>query len=246
MDQNLRGRAGHPSDARPRPPKVSAATYWRRRAVVMGIGVGLITTVSWGVNGMLTARSTAGQAVPPSGTGAANSPAQVSKDRGRPAPSPSPRPDPVPSQHRTGARSHASERALPCARGGVTLSLSSSQGWYQSGSVPRFTVRAVSSQSRPCRFNMGTKFIAVVVTDGGRRIWSSADCATGARSHPAVLTSSAPAALRLSWDRLTSSPGCSGTRRAVRPGEYQATAVAGHLHTRTVNVVLGAKGASGP
>ena len=247
MDQNLRGGAGHPRDARPRPPKVSAATYWRRRVTVMGIGVGLITTVSWGVNGLLTASSTAGQAVPPSGAGAAtSSPAQASTQQARPTPSPSPSPDPTPSQHHAQAPSHASRRAALCRSGAVTLSLSSPQYWYQSGSTPRFTVRASSSQSRPCRFNMGTKFVAVVITDHGRRIWSSADCPTGARSQPAVLTSSRSAVLRLTWDRRTSSPDCGGITLLVRPGEYQATASVGRLQSKAVPIVLGAKGASGP
>jgi hypothetical protein len=128
----------------------------------------------------------------------------------------------------------------------VTLSLSSPQYWYQQGSTPRFTVRAVSSQPRPCRFNMGTASVAVVVAYGSQRIWSSADCATGARSRETVLTSGTPAVLRLSWDRRTSSPGCAGTGQPVRSGEYSATAVAGRLHSKTVPVVLGAKGASGP
>jgi hypothetical protein len=128
----------------------------------------------------------------------------------------------------------------------VTLSLTSSQGWYQAGSLPRFTVRATSSQQRPCRFNMGTKFVAVVVTDKDQLIWSSADCATGATSHETVLTSGAPAALRISWNERTASPGCAATGLLVRPGEYQAAAEAGRLHSGTVNVVLAAKGATGP
>jgi hypothetical protein len=215
--------------------------------MVMGIGVGLITTLSWAVNGMLTARSTAGQTVPPSGLGAASSsPAQVSKDQDRPSPSPSPRPDPVSSRHRAPARLGASGRSQRCAPRRVTLSLSSPQYWYQQGSTPRFAVQAVSSERRPCRFNMGTGSVAVVIADGDQRVWSSADCATAARSHETVLTSSAPAALSVSWNRRTSSPGCGGTGHLVRPGEYQATAVAGRLHSKTVNVVLGATGASGP
>jgi hypothetical protein len=128
----------------------------------------------------------------------------------------------------------------------VTLSLTSSQGWYQQGSTPSFTVRATSSQRRPCRFNTGTKSVAVVVTDSDQLIWSSADCATGAASHETVLTSSTPAVLRISWNRRTSSPGCAGAGHLVRPGEYQAAAEAGRLHSGTVNVVLAAKGATGP
>jgi len=128
----------------------------------------------------------------------------------------------------------------------VRLTLSSPQYWYQSGKAPRFTVHATSTASQPCRFNMGTKFVAVVIASGNRHLWSSADCPGGAGSRPAVLTGSRPAVLRVSWDRRTSSPACSGTTPLVRPGEYQAEAVAGHVHSGPVNVVLGAKGVSGP
>lgn len=93
---------------------------------------------------------------------------------------------------------------------------------------------------------MGTKFVSVVIAADGRHIWSSADCASGLGSHVIVLTRGVPAVLRLLWDRRTSSPGCGGITYRVRPGEYQVTAVVGHLRSKNVNVVLGASGTSGP
>ena len=93
---------------------------------------------------------------------------------------------------------------------------------------------------------MGAKFVSVVVARGDRRIWSSADCVNGAGSKRVVLTGHTPAVLRTTWDRKSSSPGCTGTPHLVLPGEYQVTAIAGNLHSKAVNVVLGAKGASGP
>jgi len=245
MGQNVRGRADPPGGGRARPGDISAATYWRRRVFVLAVGIGLLTTVSWAATGMLAARPAADQAAPRGGTRAAGSaPAHVSRDR---APSkPSPRPASLPSQHRSTTRSHSAGRAVVCASGQVTLGLSSPQYWYQVGATPRFTVRAVSQQRWPCRFNMGTKFVSVVIAAGGRRIWSSADCGSGGGSHVIVLTRGVPAVLRLLWDRRTSSPGCGGITHLARPGEYQVTAVAGHLRSKTVNVVLGAAGASGP
>jgi len=107
-------------------------------------------------------------------------------------------------------------------------------------------VHATSDERQPCRFNMGAKFVSVVVTLSGQRVWSSADCVSGDGSNMVVINRNTPAVLRLSWDRKTSSPGCTGTARLVRPGEYQVTAVAGHHRSAAVNVVLGATGASGP
>jgi hypothetical protein len=128
----------------------------------------------------------------------------------------------------------------------VALSVSSPQYFYQPGKTPVFTAHVVSQASRPCRFNMSAKFISVVIASAGRRIWSSADCASGASSQMTVIGRGKPAALPVSWDRRTSSPGCDSGGQLVRPGEYQVSAVAGGLHSRTANFVLGAKGVSGP
>src|SRR5262249_60043392 len=80
--------------------------------------------------------------------------------------------------------------------------------------------------------------------EDGIRDWSVTGVQTCAL--PILMASGKPAVLRVSWDRRTSSPGCSGTGHLVRPGEYQVSAVAGPLHSRTVNFVLGAKGVAGP
>jgi hypothetical protein len=246
MDQNRRGKAGQPRGARAHPAKISPATYWRRRVLVLAVGIGLLTALSWAANGMLAARSTADQAGHTGRTEAAGStPAHVERTPSGPSPSPSPSKSPVPSQHASTAQSHASGPAPACAPADVTLRLSSPQYWYQMGKTPRFTVHAVSQNNRPCRFNMGTKFVSVVIAAHGQRVWSSADCVSGGGSNMIVLTGT-PAVVRVSWDRRTSSPGCGGTGQSARPGEYQVTAVAGHLHSTTVNVVLGAQGASGP
>ena len=246
MGQDPGGRADSPRSARTRPARVSPTTYWRRRVFVFTVGIGLLTALSWTVNGVLAARSSAGHAASAGGTRAAGSAAaHVSRGRALPASSSSPRPRPVPSPHRSTTHPPAAGKAPACAPGGVTLRLSSPQYWYQVGKMPRFTVHAVSSEGQPCRFNMGTKFVSVVIASD-RRIWSSADCVSGSGSDMIVLTRGVPAVLSVSWDRKTSSPGCGDTSHAVAPGEYQVTAVAGPLRSKTVNLVLGAQGASGP
>ena len=251
VDQNRRERPAQVQGARSHPARVSQATYWRRRITVLGVAVGLLTGLSWAVNGMLSASSTAGQPPTSAGStgGAGSTPAaHISTDPAvtSPSPTPTPRSGSAHAKHRAAKHAHASAATLACARGSVALSVSSPQYFYQLGKTPSFTVQAVSRASQPCRFNMSAKFVSVVITSGDRRIWSSADCASGAASNMVVIASGQPAALRLSWDRRTSSPGCSGTGQLVRPGEYQVRAVAGRLHSRGVNFVLGAKGASGP
>lgn len=246
MGHNPRERAELPHGARTGPTRISSATYWRRRVCVFAAGIGLLTALSWTVSGMLTSRSSADQAAPPGGTRvAASVPARIGRDHALPAPSPSSRPKSVTVRHRSTIHSPASGKALACVPGAVTLRLSSPQYWYQVGTMPSFTVHALSKGGQPCRLNMGTKSVAVVIASD-RRIWSSADCVSGSGSDMIVLTPGTPAVLRVSWDRRTSSPGCKGTSHVVGPGEYTVTAVAGHLHSKTINFVLGAQGASGP
>jgi hypothetical protein len=233
---------------RTRPAKVSPATYWRRRITVLAAAAVLLTGLSWAVNGLLTASSTAGQAPPSGGNRAAGSSrAHLGTDRASdtPSPSPSPSPSPTRSKHRAARRAHTTGGTPTCTRAKMTLSVSSPQYFYQPGKTPRFTARAVSQEDQSCRFNMGAKFVSLVISSGDRQLWSSADCVRGSGSHMVIMADGKPAVLRFSWDRRTSSSGCD-TGHLVRPGEYQVSVIAGRLHSRSANFVLGAKGVSGP
>jgi hypothetical protein len=213
--------------------------------VVLAVGIGLLTALVWGVNGLLATRPSQA-ALTGHTTSAGPARAHRHSNRPRPAAAASPRPSPVRSRHHKPDPPRPAGQLLACAPGAMTLSLSSPQYWYQPGATPQFTVRARTA-GQPCRFRMSATSVAVVVAAGGHHIWSSADCAGGSGSRTVVLTGSRSAVLlRVSWNRRTSAPGCTGTGRLVRPGEYQVSAVAGHLHSNTAHMVLGAPGASGP
>jgi hypothetical protein len=251
MSENQPSRPGGPGDGRTRPARPSTATYWRRRFFVLATIIGVLTVLIWAVNGMLSVPAAPSQAASSSHASTASS-APLRLSNVLPTPSPTPTPTPTPTRH-SGKKRHASKQppaaaggSGACAPGSMTLRVSSPQYWYQSGVTPRFTVRAVSRAGHSCRFNMGTRFVAVVITTAQRHIWSSADCASGKASDVVVLDGGKPAVRHTSWNRKTSSPGCGGHSHLVLPGEYQVTAVAGQLHSKTMNFVLGAKGATGP
>jgi hypothetical protein len=217
--------------------------------VVLGAGVGLLMVLSWAVNGLLSigspaARNTAaGHNLGARHHTTRHAPARHSSGHPSPAASPSTKPSHAPAHHKNSRPAQAAGNAPACAASDVSLTVSSPQYWYQSGVTPRFTVRAVATTSRPCHFDMSARAVSVVIdTPRGRLIWNSAECASGSASDPVVLTSDKPATLRASWDRRA---GC-GAGTMVRPGEYQVRAVAGVDHSKSVNIVLGAKGVSGP
>ena len=242
MSQVPRARPGPPRGTGARPSRPTRATYWRRRVVVLTVGLGLLTAHGWGVNALFTHRPTAQAALTGNTAATGSAHAHRHSKRHHPAASPSP----VRSRHARAAPPSAAGRVLACTPGGVTLSVSSPQWWYQAGAAPEFTVRA-RANGQPCRFKVSSATVSVVVTAAGHHIWSSADCASGSESSTVVLTASRrTVVLRVSWDRKTSAPGCAGTSRLARPGEYQVTAVAGHLHSGVAHLVLAAQGASGP
>jgi hypothetical protein len=217
--------------------------------VVLGVGAGLLAILSWAVNGLLAAGSTghntsAGHTLAARHHAARHAPAQHGSGHASPAASPSTKPSHAPAHHATNRPAQAPGSTPACPASAVTLTVSSPQYWYQPGVTPRFAVRAVSTKSQPCHFDIGARAVSVLIdTPGGRLIWNSADCAGGSGSRPVVLASGTRATLRVSWDRRT---GCGGAGNLVRPGEYQVRAVAGADHSKSVNIVLGAKGVSGP
>jgi hypothetical protein len=318
-----------------RQPAVSAATYWRRRVVVLTLGIGLLTLFAWAVNGTLSSgpgpqalisasssqrmpgtrhpgrapvrpggarsgtQASAASNVPGSG-GAATEPGRGNRAAGGSGPAagagrprtgpanrggsgrasraPGPqggwRASPAPGglagtrgSATPGGGASAAPRAsgragrpagsprggdrttahIPdCGRGEVTLSLFTPRYWYQRGQDPEFAVVAVAT-GRPCRFNMGARFVSVVVTYAGSQVWSSQDCARGPGSRVTVLTRGRPAVLWAFWNRRTAMPGCQpALSHRARDGTYLATAVGGQFRSRPVVLVLAAPGIAVP
>jgi hypothetical protein len=166
------------------------------------------------------------------------------------ASSPSARPGRVASAGPLAAsrgRQGSGARAVPaCARGDVVISLLTRRRWYGPTRRPEFLAEAVSTGSQPCGFNVGTRFLSVVVAAGRARIWSSADCARQRRSRVVVLTRGVPAAIWTSWNRKSTRNGCQTGRRRVRPGTYTATAVAPYRRSTPIVFVLSGPGVAGP
>jgi len=212
------------------------------------------------------ARGNAPKALPGSAAGRARA---VSATAGRPAPGALSGASDVltmagPRQQQGSAASRTPHRALArapghqamarargphipaCGRGEVVLSLVSPRYWYQPGRWPLFGVDAVSTASRPCRFNMGSRFATVVVTSGRARIWGSADCVHGTGSQSVVLSRGVPAVRWIYWDRATSSPGCRPPHLPVRQGAYTAIAFDGQLSSQVMVFILGRPGTSLP
>ena len=228
---------------------VSPATYWRRRVVVLAVGVVVLGLPIWAVNKALGGSQAPGHGSPRSSAGHAASPSPGSRaERGH-------RQAPTREIADLGSRPRARPSASPapaarpgraCARGAVLLTIHSARHRYRPGERVTFVVGAVSTRRRPCRVDLGAKFTSVVVASGDTPLWDSSSCLRGTGSQVVMLRRGAPAFRKLTWDGKTSLSGCRGQGTAVRAGTYTAAAFNGQLRSQATTFVLSSRGAAGP
>jgi hypothetical protein len=231
-------RAGRPA-GRQRFPQ---AVYWRRRVVALLVAMAVLSLITWAFFGALglsagTSGAPAGHrgASPGgaphggSGPGAAGAGGALSGNSQSPAT----------KQAGSGGGRRAGSRPRACAAGDVVLSLLASQAAYSSSRLPQFSIDVVGTGQPTCTFNVGARHVALVIRSGSVRVWSSADCPRGSGSLVLDLQRGVPTTLSITWNRQTSSPGCTGPSSALPAGTYSATVVDGGLDSNPVTFRLG-------
>jgi hypothetical protein len=240
-----------------------AATYWRRRFVVLAIALVALAGVAWSLSespkvhasahssassrdgsrghgaGRLSGGSSgggshAGASHQGNATGAVNGGA-TSHAEHSPGPAPAHSPAPEPSATAGGL---AGVKPALCSWHSIVLGLSASQILFGPGRQPKFSLSVVSTQPADCSFNVGPSHLAVVIKEGPARIWSSADCIKGSGSRVMALSRGVPSVIAIAWNKTTSSPGCAGPVRFVPAGSYTAYAMDGSLVSAPVTVLL--------
>jgi hypothetical protein len=215
--------------------------YWRRRAITLALGLGLLGIVAWGASSSspkntssnsslvpATALGTAIPGLPTTSPGPAPSGPTPTPSAASPSPSASPTPSPSASPRPAERPSPAAEAQAPaqpggaCPPGSVVLSLFTDRVSYTQGQYPQFDVYAVSTTSGSCTFDPGQ--LQVTVMSAGRIIWDSSDCSRPGGGHPADLARGVPAQAEITWDRSITLPGCQVLAAGTRDGIYQVQA----------------------
>ncbi len=232
---------------------VSPATYWRRRVVVLAVGVAVLGLPIWAVNKALGGSQA--QGAPRSYSGHVAGPSARSPDAGGHRQTPArqtadlgsrPRARPAAASQSANASPSPRLGRQSCARGAVLLTLRSARHRYGPGEQVTFVVGAASAKIRPCRLDLGSRFTSVVVASGGTPLWNSSSCLRSTDSRAVMLRRGAPAFLRVTWDRRTSLSGCPGQGTAVAAGTYTAAAFNGQLRSQATTFALSGRGAAGP
>lgn len=204
--------------------------YWRRRAITLAAGLGVLGLLAWAFTGgggkpsspdpapgstqASGLRSAAAYGGSPTGP---TSPSAGASGVGPTSPGP-PSGSPRPSS--AAARGNPSGR---CSAGTLVLSLFTSKLSYSGGQDPQFDVYAVSTSAGRCPLDLGPAKLSVVVMASGRIIWDSADCPGGSPGRVAELSRGVPATESIAWNRAVSLPGCV-TLASARRGSYQVQA----------------------
>lgn len=234
-----------PDDSRPSP-----AVYWRRRLVALLTGLTVLGAIAWAFSGVAggstgTSAADAGPAAhrPSAGAGTGASagtaaPGLAGSDRPSPSaagngPSEAYSAGPG-SRHAAVAGSGQPAGPPACAPADVVLSVFASQDYYGPGQPPEFDVDVVSTADGTCAFNIGPRYLELVIAVGGKRLWASADCAAAPGSLVTSLARGVPAMLAVTWDLQTSAPRCSGRPQEAAAGEYTAAASGGGVTSNPV------------
>jgi hypothetical protein len=242
------------------------ATYWRRRALTLAAGLGVLGLLAWAMSGgggksgtpnasasgSMSAAAYPGDTAPsvtasPSQSQGASAGATVpglgstTGTSGMPSATASGRsPAKKPAASTTSSTSSSDSNAGGrCEASSIVLSLFGSQSSYSTGQDPKFSLDAVSTASGSCTFDVGPAQLHLVVMSSGRVIWDSADCAKASQAQTDRLSRGVPVQESFTWNRTITLPGCVTLASSARPGSYTAQVTEGSVSSevRTFKLV---------
>jgi hypothetical protein len=235
----------------PEDDRATAAVYWRRRFLALLAGLAILGIVGWACLGAIGGGGATGNNAADvghvthshaSGAAAADAQASAGSSPGSasvsPAPSATAVKSPAPVAGATTRPSASPAAPPPCSAGDVVISVFATQASYDQDEPPAFNVDVVSTSAGTCTFNVGPRYLSLVVTAGARRVWGSADCAARPGSLVADLVRGVPTILPVSWDLQTSSAGCPATAARAAAGTYRATASDGDVTSSPVTFTV--------
>ncbi|HEU4511537.1 MAG TPA: hypothetical protein VFR87_00375 [Nocardioidaceae bacterium] len=203
------------SVARPRGP-LPARVYWFRRLLLLGVVFGLVFGLSR-VFGGSGAASPEPAARPASGVATADA-----------TPSATSTADAVPRTTNPAKKKTRIPLAVPtgpCQDSDVRIVPSLEESAFMGEDV-RLTLRLSTFQSPACTWEVSPDNVAVKLTSGNDRIWSSQDCPTAVPTEDVVLRDRRATLVDVVWSGRRSDSDCSRLTDWAQAGYYHVTAAA--------------------
>jgi hypothetical protein len=203
------------SVTRPRGP-LPARVYWVRRLLVLGVVFGLVFGISRLFGGDDGSREPAARPASAVQSGSAT-PSAVSTADARPGTSPSPQ--------MTKTKSPLAMPTGPCRDNDVRVVPDLQETAYAGGAV-RLTLRLTTFVSAACTWTVSPETVAVRLTSGSDRIWSSQDCPKAVPEEQVVLRDRVATFVDVTWGGRRSDSDCTRTTQWAEPGYYHVAAAA--------------------
>jgi hypothetical protein len=211
--------------ARPRGP-LPARVYWTRRLLLVVVAFALI----FGIAHLLGSGGSGGPTARPVGADASTSAPTSStvqtpqatatrtakgnrKARGKATRTATPTPTPTPLAVPSG----------PCV-GSDVVATPSVQGPAYAGRSVRLTMTLTTKVSPACTWDVSAESLAVKVTSGSDRIWSSQQCVAAVPKQSVVVRKDHPVAVAMVWNGQRSDSDCTRTTAWAEPGFYHVIA----------------------
>jgi hypothetical protein len=201
------------SVTRPRGP-LPARVYWVRRLLVLGVLLGLVLGISRLLGGSDGSPEPTAQPASSVRSGSAT-PSAVSTADARASVEPSPTRTKTPLAMPTG----------PCRDSDVRVVPDLQVNAYAGGDV-RLTLRLTTFVSAACTWEVSPETVAVRLTSGSDRIWSSQDCPKAVPEEQVVLRDREPTFVDVTWAGRRSDSDCSRNTMWAEPGYYHVAAAA--------------------
>lgn len=206
--------AGVSTVTRPRgplPPRV----YWTRRLLLLVVALGLVFGIahllgSGGGSPAPAARRVGAVASAPM-TGTTARPAPTQTPARGPDASPTPTPLAIPSG--------------PCANSDVVVT-PSVRGTAYAGKPVVFAMRLTTKVSPACDWDVTAESLAVRITSGTDRVWSTQDCVGAVPRQSVVVRKDHPVSVTVVWNAMRSDAECTRTTAWAEPGYYHVVAAA--------------------
>ena len=207
---------------RPRGP-LPARVYWTRRLLLVAVAFALVFGIArlLGSSGSGTPEARPVGAAASSSTPATGSltpqttPDASALSTGRAANKKIPSPTPTPLASPTGACADSDVVATPSVKGTA----------YAGHSVV-FTMTLTTLSSPACTWDVSSKAMAVKVTSGSDRIWSTQECSGAVPKQSVVVRKDHPVDVSVAWNGQRSDSDCTRSTTWAEPGWYHAVAAA--------------------
>ncbi|HLN78738.1 MAG TPA: hypothetical protein VK204_16965 [Nocardioidaceae bacterium] len=209
--------------SRPR-RRLPARVYWFRRIMVLAIACGLV----FGISRLLSGGSDAPpkpSARPAAAVGSTTgSPSAVSSAAAVATAGAAPSSQPT-APRKTPTQEPLAIPTGPCLDSDVRVKPAMQGNAYAGGDV-RLTLELSTTESPACNWQVSADTLAVKLTSGSDRIWSTQDCRPAVPNQTVVLRSRQGTLLDVTWSGRRSDADCSRNTQWAEPGYYHVEAAA--------------------